>query len=68
MRANPKPADLVDIRDVQVDKNLSERERIAEYRRQIKDPCHFKCGKFTVTARFAEDGVRLEDCLRQALA
>ena len=54
---------LVDIREVVVDKNLTKEERIAEFVRQIKDPYHFKCGKFTVTARFTDGGPTLEDCL-----
>ena len=58
---------LVDIRDVSVDPNLPRRERIAEFIRQIKDPYHFKCGKFTIHAKFAENGVSLEDCLKQIL-
>ena len=45
------PQDLVDIRDVQVDKDLSKQDRVAEFVRQIKDPYHFRCGKFVVTAR-----------------
>jgi hypothetical protein len=57
--------DLVDIRDVSVDKNLPKHERIAEFIRQIKDPYHFKCGKFTVTARFTEGGATLEECLQR---
>jgi len=56
-------ANLVDIRNVSVDRNLPKNERIAEYVRQIKDPYHFKCGKFTVTAKFTEGGASLEDCL-----
>ena len=56
-------AKLVDIRSVSVDKTLPKRERIAEYVRQIKDPYHFKCGKFTVTAKFAENGPNLEERL-----
>jgi hypothetical protein len=59
---------LVDIRDVSVDKNLPKQERISEYIRQIKDPYHFKCGKFTVTARFVESGPTLEDCLQRLMA
>jgi len=61
-------SDLVDIRDVTVDKNLPKHVRIAEFLRQIKDPYHFKCGEFTVTARFAEDGPTLEDCLERLMA
>jgi len=68
MRDNINNAALVDIRDVSVNKNLPKRERIAEYLRQIKDPYHFKCGKFTVTARFADSGPTLEDCLQRLMA
>jgi hypothetical protein len=60
-------AELVDIRDVSVDPCLSREERIAEYVRQIKDPCHFKCGKFTVTAKFAENGPTLDECLQRMM-
>ena len=58
---------LVDIQDVSVDPNLPKEERIAEFVRQIKNPYCFKCGKFTVRARFAPDGPSLEDCLKQIL-
>ena len=60
--------ELVDIRSVSVDKTLPKQERIAEFVRQIKDPYHFKCGEFTIIARFAENGPTLEDCLHQILA
>ena len=60
--------DLVDIREVQVDKSMPRDERIAEFVRQIKDPYHFRCGKFEVTARFAEDGPTLEECLQRIIA
>ncbi len=63
----PADADLVDIRDVAVDPNLPKEERIAEFLRQIKNPYHFKCGKFTVRARFTEGGPSLEECLKQIL-
>ena len=59
---------LVDIKDISVDKNLPKDERIAEYIRQIKNPYCFKCGKFTVRAKFAENGPSLEDCLQRLVA
>ena len=62
------PQDLVDIRDVQVDKDLPKQDRVAEFVRQIKDPYHFRCGKFAVTARFTEDGPTLEECLQRIIA
>jgi len=55
---------LVDIQDVSVDKDLPREKRIAEFVRQIKDPYHFKCGKFTVRVQYAKDGITLEDCLK----
>ena len=58
---------LADIRDVSVDQTLPKEERIAEFLRQIKNPYCFRCGKFTVRARFAANGVSLEDCLKQIL-
>lgn len=67
MRETIQAANLVDIRDVSVDRNLPKRERIAEYVRQINDPYHFKCGKFDVTVKYADNGVTLEDCLQKLL-
>lgn len=54
---------LVDIKNVCVDKTLPKEERIKEYVRQIKDPYNFKCGKFTVSVSFCENGLSLEDCI-----
>ena len=68
MNDNLNPQDLVDIRDVYVDKDLPKQERINEFVRQIKDPYHFRCGQFVVTARFAEDGPTLEECLQRIIA
>ena len=68
MNNSLNPQDLVDIRDVCVDKDLRKQERINEFVRQIKDPYHFRCGKFVVTARFAEDGPTLEECLQRIIA
>lgn len=58
---------LVDIREVSVDPSLPRDERIKEYLRQIKNPYCFRCGGFTVHARFAKDGPSLEECLKQIL-
>jgi hypothetical protein len=60
--------DLVDIREVTVDKSMPRDERVAEFVRQIRNPYHFRCGKFEVTARFAEDGPTLEECLQRIIA
>jgi len=68
MRTTIKLNELVDIRDVKVDGNLPKLERILEYLRQIRNPYHFKCGKFTVTARFADNGISIEDCLQSIVS
>lgn len=60
----PVQTDLVDIRDVSVNKELPKEERVADFVRQIKDPYHFKCGKFTVQASFVEDGGTIEECIK----
>lgn len=59
--------DLVDIRDVKVDKTLPKSERIASFIRQIKNPYHFRCGDFVITTRFTEGGQTLEQCLQGIL-
>ena len=64
---SPAGTPLADIRDISVDQTLSKEERIAEFLRQIKNPYCFRCGKFTVRARYADNGVSLEDCLKQIL-
>ncbi len=64
MPNNVQDADLVDIRDIAVNKNLPQTARIAEYARQIKNPRHYKYKNFSVTAIYADNGVTIEDCLR----
>ena len=59
---------LIDIRTISVDRNLPREARIAEFIRQIKNPYRFKCGKFTITAKYADSGLTLEDCLLQMIS
>ncbi|MCL1842803.1 MAG: hypothetical protein FWF79_03240 [Defluviitaleaceae bacterium] len=54
---------LVDITTVSVDKTLSREARILEFVKQIRNPYHFKCGKFNITAKYAETGLTFEECL-----
>ncbi|MDD3393910.1 MAG: hypothetical protein PHG19_04630 [Anaerotignum sp.] len=55
---------LVDIRDVSVDKSLPKEKRLAEFVRQIGNPYRFGCGDFTVNITFANNGVSLEERLQ----
>ena len=59
--------ELIDIRNVSVRKDLSKERRVAEFIRQIGNPYRFKCGEFTVTARFVAGGPTLEDCLQRLM-
>ena len=68
MSENKNIAELVDIRNISVDKNLPKQERVAEFLRQIKNPYRFKCGKITVVSRFTSGGPTLEDCLQRLMA
>ncbi len=56
--------ELVDIRDVTVNRELPKEERIADFVNQIKNPYLFKCGKYTVKASFSENGQTLEECIK----
>lgn len=62
-----QPENLVDIRDVKVDKNLPRTERIRSFMQQIKNPYRFRCGDFIVNTRFADNGKTLEECLQGIL-
>lgn len=60
----PASEELVDIRDVSVNRDLPKEERIADFVSQIKNPYLFKCGKYTVKASFSENGQTLEECIK----
>ena len=61
------PDALVDISAVSVDKTLTRVERENEFFRQLKDPHRFKSAKLNVTAKYANNGVTLEECLRRMM-
>lgn len=60
-------SELTDIRAVSVDPNLDREDRVAEFRRQIGDPHHFRCGDIVVHAHYAQDGPSLTDRLKQLI-
>ena len=60
-------AELVDIREVSVNKDLPKEQRVIAFVRRIRDPYHYSCDGITVLARFAPDGPALEDCLRRLM-
>ena len=58
---------LVDISTVAVEKTLPQEKRLIEYVRQIGDPYRFKCGPYTFTAIYPDNGKAIEECLRGAV-
>ena len=62
------PINLIDIRTIEINNNLSKREKINAYIRQIKTPHYYKCGKFTITERHPATGPTIEDCLKGMMA
>lgn len=61
------PAELVDIEDVIINKELPYEERLYDYIRQIKNPYCYRCNGMIVKIGFS--GQRsLEDCLKAAMS
>lgn len=61
------PATLVDIEDVHINPDLSDRERMLDYIRQIHNPYCYRCHGVTVKISFSGKD-RLEDCLARCFA
>lgn len=61
------PDALVDIRDIEIDKELPKEQRVAEFIRQIKNPYCFKVGKVAVSVGFSNDGVTFEQRMEHYL-
>ena len=62
-----KREDLVDIRDVHIDRSLPKEERIKSFIRQIKNPYVFKCGDIVVKTTFSDTEETLEDRMEHYL-
>lgn len=56
-------AEPVDIRSVRVDTSLPQKERIADYVRQVGTPYHYIDGGIGVTISFADTDTTLEELL-----
>lgn len=59
--------DLVDIRDVHIDRSLPKEDRIRSFVKQIRNPYCFKCGNVVVKTRFADTDVTLEERMEHYL-
>jgi hypothetical protein len=61
-------SELVDIRDVVIDKSLSLEERVRSYVEQIKDPYCFKVGDVVVRVSYAGKDKSLTDSFTSMIA
>ena len=59
--------DLVDIRDVTIDTNLSHEERLKSFVQQIKNPYCFKYEDVVVKMSFSDTDITLENRIEQYL-
>lgn len=61
-------SELVDIRDVVIDKKLTLEERVKSYVEQIKDPYCFKVGDVVVRVSYADKDKSLTDSFTSMIA
>ena len=61
-------SELVDIRDVVIDKSLTLEERVKSYVEQIKDPYCFKVGDVVVRVSYAGKDKSLTDSFTSMIA
>ena len=61
-------SELVDIRDVVIDKSLPLEERVRSYVEQIKDPYCFKVGDVVVRESYADKDKSLTDSFTSMIA
>lgn len=61
-------SDLVDIRDVVIDKSLTLEDRVRSYVEQIKDPYCFKVGDVVVRVSYAGKDKSLTDSFTSMIA
>lgn len=61
-------SDLVDIRDVKVDRSLPAEERVKSYVEQVKNPYCFRVGNVKVHVSFAAESRTLNDNFTDMIA
>lgn len=61
------PAELVDIREIQIDEQKTREERLRDFVMQVKNPYCFRVGKGAVKLTFPEVGATLEDRLQNLM-
>lgn len=61
-------SNLVDIRDVKIDRTLPMEERVKSYIEQVKNPYCFKVGDVKVHVSYSEEGRTMNDTFSTMLA
>ncbi len=59
--------DLVDIKNVNMDQDLSKLESIVKYVNEVKNPYYFKVGKVKVRVSYADTDTTLDDAFASLL-
>ena len=59
--------DLVDIKSVNMDQDLSKLENVVEYINEVKNPYYFKVGKVKVRVSYADTERTLDDAFANLL-
>ncbi len=60
-------AELVDIREIQIDQQKTREDRLRDFVLQVKNPYCFRVGKVAVKLTFPEGGATLEDRLQSLM-
>lgn len=59
--AQPEDMSLIDLRNVHIEPDLPQEERIKLFVKQIKDPYRYKVGPVVVNVSYANSGATLND-------
>ena len=60
-----EPDELVDVRGISLDENLSKEERADEFARQVKNPYCFRVGDMIVKNVYSNNGISLRERFEQ---
>ena len=63
-----KESALVDLRDVKINRELSQEERVRSFVEQIKNPYCFKVGPVVVNVSYSDSGATLNDRFLELLS
>jgi hypothetical protein len=61
------PADLVDIRSININPRKPRDEKIRDYFRQNPNPYFFKVGEIKVQNSYANNGITIDDCMAEII-